>query len=262
MTHSAPQGRVDARERLEARMQPIAVAWRAALTPTSYVPMGAAEQRQALTELTRRVIDVLLGSPFSPKPAQAVGAELVKLGYVRPAAIGRTIEVLGRELLASAEAADLPELQTHVPELLSEVAAGFAYQMGERILGEQETIREALLTQRDQAEEAMRESEARFRAIFEGAPFGIAVADMQGRVLTANPALQAILGWSDDEMRGRVIVAELAHPDDAEESASKFMELAEGRSDRYEVEQRFFARDGSVMWAQVAMALVRDTEGK
>ena len=58
--------------------------------------------------------------------------------------------------------------------------------MSQRILADQETIRAALLTQRDRAAQALRESEARFRAIFTASPFGIAVADMEGRVLTAN----------------------------------------------------------------------------
>lgn len=262
MTHSTAQQRLSARERLEAHAERITAAWRAALTPTSYVPLGAAEQRQALSKLTLRVIEVLFSTPFSAQQASAVGAELVKLGYTRPAAISRTIDVLGRELMAVTDASSATELQTHMPAILAELAAGFTAQMSERILAEQETIREALLTQRDQAEEAMRESEARFRAIFEAAPFGIAVADMQGRVLTANAALQSILGWTEDEMRGRVIITEFGHPEDAGESARKFIELAEGRSERYELEQRFFARDGSVMWAQLAMALVRDGDGK
>jgi PAS domain S-box-containing protein len=262
MTHSTAQPGADPRESLAGRRDQIVTAWRAALAPTSYVPLSGGEQRQALLALMIRLVDVLLAATFDAAQAQAIGADLVKLGYGRPAALGRTLDVLGRELLASLVPLEAPPLQERLNSILAEMAEGFTNQMTERILGEQETIREALLTQRDEAETALRESEARFRAIFEAAPFGIAVADMQGRILSANPALQAILGWTEDEMRGRVILAELAHPDDAEVGFTNFLALTEGRSERYEVEQRFFDRAGRLVWAQLAMALVRDAEGK
>ncbi|MBV8715408.1 MAG: PAS domain S-box protein, partial [Chloroflexi bacterium] len=191
----------------------------------------------------------------------SVGADLVDLGFARASALGRSVDVLGRELLADAPPEELPDLQGRLATLLAGLAEGFTAQFGERILTQQETIREALLTQRDQAEAALRESEARFRATFASAPFGIAVADMQGRILSANPALQTILGWTEDEMRGRLILAELAHPEDAQAGFEAFVDLAAGRTERYEIEQRFFTRDGRTIWVQLAMALVRDVDG-
>src|SRR5579864_2037470 len=247
---------------LNARIEDIVGAWRAALAPTSYVPLSATEQHEALTHLTRALIDVLLAERFAPADAAPLGAELVKIGYTRPAALGRTLEVFGRELTAGLNDSELRQVQSRLAPVLAELGTGFANQITERILAEQETIREALLTQRDLAEQAMRESEARFRAIFEASPFGIAVADMQGRILTANPTLERMVGFSEDEMRGHVILAEFAHPEDAEAGYRAFLELAEGRTDQYEIEQRFFTRDGRAAWVQLAMALVRDAEGR
>lgn len=262
MSNSTAQHQTDLRERLLAQREQLVTAWRSALAPTAYVPLSADEQRQALLALTDQLVEAVLAEPFGPGRARAVGRQLVRIGYSRPAALGRTLEVLGREWAASSIGLESPELQSRLGIIISDVAEGFTEQISERILAEQETIREALLTQRDQAEQAMRESEARFRAVFEGAPFGIAVADMQGRILTANRALQSILGYTEDEMRGRVILAELAHPEDAEAGFHAFMALAQGRSERYELEQRFFSRDGRLIWAHLAMALVRDAEGQ
>jgi PAS domain S-box-containing protein len=259
---STAQARANLRSKVRARRDQIVDAWRAALAATSYVPLSSEEQRLALTGLTDRLVDVLLGEPFVAAQAQAVGSELVRLGYTRPAALGKTLEVMGRELPLSLAEHDLLELQPRVTGMLAELAAGFTRQFSERILGEQETIREALLTQRDQAEAALRESEARFRAIFESAPIGMAVADMQGRILSANQALQKILGYTEGEMRGRVILAELAHPEDAQIGLEFFIGLAQGKNERYEIESRFFARDGRLIWAQLAMALVRDLDGQ
>jgi PAS domain S-box-containing protein len=259
---STAQTRADLKSKLQARRERIVDAWRAALAATSYVPLSAEEQRLALIGLTDQLVDVLLDEPFLAAQAQAVGSELVRLGYTRPAALGKTLEVMGRELPLCLTEHGLLEQQPRVAAMLAELAAGFTQQFSERILGEQETIREALLTQRDQAEAALRESEARFRAIFASAPIGMAVADMQGRILSTNQALQKILGYTEDEMRGRVILAELAHPEDAQKGLEFFMGLAQGKNERYEIDTRFFARDGRLVWAQLAMALVRDLDGQ
>jgi PAS domain S-box-containing protein len=257
----APEG-TELRHMLVDRRDAIVDTWKIALAPTGYVALSAAELRQALAGLTERVLDALSSEPFAPARARTVGVELVRIGYARPQALSGTLELFGRALTDGLPGPELARVQPRLTAVLAEIGGGFAQQISERILGEQETIRQALLTQRQQAMDLLRESEARFRAIFEGAPFGIAVADMQGRILTANPLLQTILGVTEEEMRGHVILAEFAHPDDAAAGLHQFMELAEGRSDRYETEQRFFARDGRLIWTQLAMALVRDSDGQ
>ncbi|MBV9322585.1 MAG: PAS domain S-box protein [Chloroflexi bacterium] len=262
MTQRIARDWTELRQTLFARREAIVDTWKTALAPTGYVALSAAELRVALASLTERVLDALSSEPFAPTLAHAVGVELVQIGYARSQAITRTLEVFGGALAAGLPDSDLVEVQPRLAAVLAEIGGGFAHQIAERILAEQETIRQALLTQRQQAEQALRESEARFRAIFEGAPFGIAVADMQGRILAANPALQSILGFTEDEMRGRVILAELAHPADAAAGFRQFVELAEGRAERYETEQRFFTRGGRLIWAQLAMALVRDAGGQ
>ena len=103
-------------------------------------------------------------------------------------------------------------MQPRLTSLLAELAIGFSEEARMSILSEQEAIHQALVTERTHAELALREGEAGFGAIFEESPFGIAVAGMDGRCLAANPALEAITGYSVDEMLGRVILAELMHP--------------------------------------------------
>ncbi len=80
------------------------------------------------------------------------------------------------------------------------------------------------ITARKLAEEALRESEARFRAIFEYAPVGIGMSDLTGRVLQTNQALQALLGYSADEFRDMTI-QELTHPEDLPETQRLHEEL-------------------------------------
>ena len=250
------------RSRLGARADAIVAAWKAALVSAGFVPLSGVEQREALFQLTEQFLDVFLEQPFAPDKAASIGAELVKVGYTRPAALSGTLEVFGSELPQALTDEDQRVLQPRLAEALAELSAGFAREMADRILADQETIRAALLTQRDRAAEALRESEARFRAIFTASPFGIAVTDVRGRVIAANPALRSMLGYDENELRGRALIAELAHPADAQVAADAFEELSRGVSERYELEQRLLTRDDRVIWAEMAMALVRNAEGQ
>src|SRR5688572_15258604 len=109
---------------------------------------------------------------------------------------------------------------------------------------------------RKQAEDALRESERRFRAIFESAGIGIALIDMKGGVVAANPALSGMLGYGAEELNGMVFT-ECTHPDDVHADWALFRELAEGRQDSYQMEKRYCRRDESVVWGKLTASLVR-----
>ena len=69
------------------------------------------------------------------------------------------------------------------------------------------------ITERKRAEEVLRESEERFRVVFESAPFGMVVVDAVGTPLRYNRAFQEMLGYSDQELRAKD-VSEYNPPDD------------------------------------------------
>src|SRR5690349_12697430 len=71
--------------------------------------------------------------------------------------------------------------------------------------------------ERDGAEERLRQSEARFRSVFDHAPMGILLLDGQACIVEANQALLRMLGYAEDEMRGRA-VGDFIHPEDRLES--------------------------------------------
>jgi diguanylate cyclase (GGDEF)-like protein/PAS domain S-box-containing protein len=114
-------------------------------------------------------------------------------------------------------------------------------------------------TERRLAERALRESERRFRAIFDGAAVGILRLDLEGRILESNPAFTKLLGFPAEEMRGMPAEA-IVHPDDAP-SLGIFDELVAGSRDRYEAERRYVRKDGTEIWGHAAVSLVRDEAG-
>jgi diguanylate cyclase (GGDEF)-like protein/PAS domain S-box-containing protein len=107
---------------------------------------------------------------------------------------------------------------------------------------------------------ALRESEARFRAMFESAAVGIALAGMDGRLIEANPALEALLGQDPDALRGRTL-AEFADPDDPVSDRDLFQDMVEGNRVSYRVDRRFLRTDGSVLPARQTVSLVRGGNG-
>jgi PAS domain S-box-containing protein len=116
------------------------------------------------------------------------------------------------------------------------------------------------ITARKQAEEALWESEARFRAIFENAPVGISMTDLSGRLLQTNRVLQALLGYTAEELRGRES-PEIIHPEDRPENARLGMELLAGNHRHYSMDNRLLRKDGEIIWGQVTVTLLRDARG-
>jgi PAS domain S-box-containing protein len=108
---------------------------------------------------------------------------------------------------------------------------------------------------------ALRETERRFRNVFEEAAIGMALMDMDGNLLDSNPALQKMLGYSKDELH-RLSYKEYTHPKDIPTSARLFRELAEGKRDAYTREKRYIRKDGRLVWGQVTVSMLRDAGGE
>ncbi|WP_457509394.1 PAS domain S-box protein [Thermostichus sp. MS-CIW-19] len=117
------------------------------------------------------------------------------------------------------------------------------------------------ITERKQAEAALRQSELSLRGIFEQSALGISIVDRQGRYLKVNPALEEILGYSGAELVNKSF-CDLTHPDDLEEDWRLFQEVLNGQRDRYHLEKRYIHRSGKVVWCRLAVSAVRDPEGK
>jgi PAS domain S-box-containing protein len=120
---------------------------------------------------------------------------------------------------------------------------------------------ERLADERNRAEEALGESEARFRAIFENAAIGIALVDVRGHPVETNAAIQQMLGYTKFELADKVFT-EYTHPDDARADWDLFIGLVKGKRDQYQIEKRFVRKDGQVVWGQVNVSLVRNQKGE
>ncbi|MHB8158854.1 MAG: sensor domain-containing protein, partial [Desulfocucumaceae bacterium] len=114
---------------------------------------------------------------------------------------------------------------------------------------------------RYRSEFELRQSAERFRSVFEGAVIGITLADMEGRPIESNPALQEMLGYNSDELR-KMLFAEFTHPDDTAADLALHKELVAGRRNRFQMEKRYIRKDGRIFWARLSVSLVRGDKGE
>ena len=113
--------------------------------------------------------------------------------------------------------------------------------------------------ERKRAEEALRKSEERWRAVFENSAAGIALANFSGRFLAANSAYQKMLGYSEEELR-ELSFLDITHEDYREANAELDTQLLEGKREYFEMEKRYRRKDGNLIWARVYVSLVPGTE--
>lgn len=100
-----------------------------------------------------------------------------------------------------------------------------------------------------------------FQHAFEGVSVGVTMVSLQGRILDANTALEAMLGYTSGELRG-MSVTDLTHPDDYRVARKLFWELLSGDRDHYRIEKRYLRKDGSIGKGLLIVALVRDVHGR
>jgi PAS domain S-box-containing protein len=117
------------------------------------------------------------------------------------------------------------------------------------------------ITGRKAAAESLRESEARFRSMYEHAAVGIEQVAMDGRFLMVNPAMCRMLGYTETELRGKMFT-DISHPDDREREAVLLKGLLRTGRSSYQIDKRCLHRDGSPVWVNVTSSLVRDGSGR
>jgi PAS domain S-box-containing protein len=114
------------------------------------------------------------------------------------------------------------------------------------------------LTSRIAAEEALRQSEDRFRTIFEGAGVGLVLGNVNGDIVRVNRAYAEFLGYAPHELSGRNI-REFVDADQVTKMLRHLRDLQARKVDRVDVERRHLRRDGTRVWAHVTMTRLPDT---
>jgi chemotaxis family two-component system sensor kinase Cph1 len=116
------------------------------------------------------------------------------------------------------------------------------------------------ITDRKRAEIALRDSEERFRAIFEQAAVGIAKSALGGQFMRVNPGFCQIVRYAESELLQQNWQA-ITHPDDIEADREYVRSLLSGDIQTFSLEKRLLCKDEAVRWANVTVSAMRDAKG-
>lgn len=125
-----------------------------------------------------------------------------------------------------------------------------------RIYGVNVDVTEAKLEQ-----VALGESERRFRRTFEHANVGVAHVSLHGRFIRANERLCRLLGRTEAELT-RITFQDITYPDDLAADMTQLEALIAGEIDDYTMEKRYIRPDGSLVWADLSVSLLRGPDGE
>jgi diguanylate cyclase (GGDEF)-like protein/PAS domain S-box-containing protein len=106
-------------------------------------------------------------------------------------------------------------------------------------------------------EAALKQSETRFRLIFEDAAIGIVLSDAAGVLMATNPAFQKMLGYDQLELSG-MHFTQFTHPESLPLEETLFQEMVAGIRDFYHLEKRYISKEGQLLWGHLTVSLVRD----
>jgi PAS domain S-box-containing protein len=124
---------------------------------------------------------------------------------------------------------------------------------------EQRTCAEAELAKH--AADELKQSQERFRVMFESAGIGIALVGMDRRPLEANAAMIKMTGYSPEEFFQKSGV-ELSYPEDADIGIPELKDVLDGKLNTYQIEKRYLRKNGQIYWVRLTNSVVRALDGK
>ncbi len=113
------------------------------------------------------------------------------------------------------------------------------------------------ITERSRMQTRLKDSEERFRALFEGAAIGMFILNLGGRIVETNSAAKSMLGYSREELKA-IDFFDLIYPEDLKAEEDQFKSIVSGRQDSYQVDIRCVKKDGGHMWGRQNISLIKN----
>ena len=161
-------------------------------------------------------------------------------------------------IVAGAQRAEFPR---ETERLLLSVAANQA-SIGlqeARLLSEQKRIANELDRQVAERTAELAAAEERWRSVFENSAIGVALTDLNGRFLAANPVYQEMLGYAEEELQ-KLSLLDITHDQDLERSQTLIEELLAGKRQQFQIEKQCRRKNGSLVWVRNNVSMVPGTQ--
>jgi PAS domain S-box-containing protein len=117
------------------------------------------------------------------------------------------------------------------------------------------------ITKHMEAEYALRESEELFRLIFDQSPIGDVIVDLNYKTLRVNSTFSKMLGYSKEELLSMKFT-EYTYPEDLDINLHYLQLLHDGEIDGFELEKRYYRKDGEIVWGHLHVTIVKNPSDK
>jgi PAS domain S-box-containing protein len=117
------------------------------------------------------------------------------------------------------------------------------------------------ITGRKEAEAKLRESEERFRRVFEEGPLGLGLVGRDYRFLKVNSALCGMVGYQEEELLEKTF-ADITHPDDLRADLELSEQLFRGELPFFRIEKRYMKKTGEAIWINLTASIIRGPDGE
>jgi PAS domain S-box-containing protein len=161
-------------------------------------------------------------------------------------------------IVAGSRRADFP-LDTEA--LLLSIAANQALTglQQARLLTEQKRVADELDQRVAQRTAELAAAEERWRSVFENSAIGVALSDLNCRILAANPVYEAMVGYSEEELQ-KLSFLDITHEEDVEPNRKLVGDLVAGKRQQFQIEKQYRCKNGSLMWVRNNVSVVPGTE--
>jgi PAS domain S-box-containing protein len=196
--------------------------------------------------LGRRLADVIIPPSLREKHHE---------GFARYLATGES-KVLGRRLEMTALRADGSEFPVELTITRIPQDGPLAFTGNIRDI----TARKRSEDELRAAHEQVLRSEERWRSVFENSAVGVALADLNGRLIATNPVFQKMVGYSEQELQ-ELTFLDITYEGDVDRNAELIRELLDGRREQFQIEKQYRRKDGQPVWARNNVSVVRGADG-
>jgi PAS domain S-box-containing protein len=117
------------------------------------------------------------------------------------------------------------------------------------------------LFEQDSENTTLEESELKFRSIFEQAAVSLSYVDLEGRFRLFNQNFCEMLGYSPEELLTKTFM-EVTHPEDTAADTGLTQQVLSGKLPHFAVEKRYIRKDGSLVWVDITVSLLRKPDGQ
>ncbi|RZS34400.1 PAS domain S-box-containing protein/diguanylate cyclase (GGDEF)-like protein [Herbihabitans rhizosphaerae] len=233
--------------------------WAGTLSQIMYVPTARDEIERDLLELLDLAVVSLVSDQSPGQAGETIGERLIKAHFTKPAALRSSAEFLGGALPALPELSAVEDVTGRVVALIGGIASGYTESMRMRIFDQQEDVKQALVRAKRNVERDLKRSEARFREVFTSSAIGIAISDLDGRLVQTNAALARILAYRHRELGGMSLL-DLFDESDIDSMRRAYGALANGEMPNFRGPRTLRRRDGEPSWVILSASMLRDAD--